>query len=515
MLSTRMPQASEPIEHKTSNLLTTEENQAIVRLLGPRCQALATCVIQLYQTQPPHHAQWIKKDTGVLCLVKDNFRKNYFFRLYCFRRSCMVYEQELYNNMDYVVSCPFLHTFEGDDCMIGFNYANEDEGRDMKITVEQKLHAKRKREERRIRINNENQPSSIVPTNNSFQFNNNNNITMNKPFTKKDKQKRNLTKADIGKPLEFRHIAHVGWDPDKGFAVESLDDNLKHFFQKAGVSESHLKDKDTREFIYDFIELNGGRERLEQESWTTGGGGGVGSGGSSTPAGKPLPPVPPPPPQMGCVQGVALSATGPPVPPRGAPKPPNRMAPKPPSQSPPTRAPAQTPASRTSSSASSSSSVAATVSTSAAPPPPPLPVAPLFNSECSFVESSISTSHHNQQHTQVHSASGNSSGSLDVRSALMQSIRSGAQLKSIDVEEKRHHVEVDARDDLLCEIRKGIQLKPANEREVKPISPPAETVGSDLAAALNRALRERNRVIHSEDDSNSDDTDDDDDEWEA
>lgn len=511
MQSARMPQAVEPLEHKTSNLLTTEENQTIVRLLGPRCQALATCVIQLFQTQPPHHAQWIKKDIGVLCLVKDNFRKNYFFRLYCFKRSCLIYEQELYNNMDYVVSCPFLHTFEGDDCMIGFNYANEDEARDMKITVEQKLHAKRKREERRIRINNDSQQSSMVSTNNSFQFNNNNNIAINKPLTKKDKQKRNLTKADIGKPLEFRHVAHVGWDPDKGFAVESLDDNLKHFFQKAGVSESHLKDKETRQFIYNFIELNGGRERLEQESRTTSSGGGS---ISSSPGGKPLPPVPPPP-HTAVAQGAACSASGPPVPPRGAPKPPNRMAPKPPSQSPPTRAPPQTPASRTSASANSTSFVAATASTTSAPPPPPppLPVAPLFNSDSSSHETSTPAGHHHQhQHSQSHSAIG--SGGLDVRSALMESIRSGAQLKPIEVEEKRQNVEPDARDDLLCEIRKGIQLKPANEREVKPISPPAETVGSDLAAALNRALRERNRVIHSEDDSNSDDTDEDD-EWEV
>lgn len=25
-----------------------------------------------------------------------------------------MWEQELYNNMEYIVSCPFLHTFEGE-----------------------------------------------------------------------------------------------------------------------------------------------------------------------------------------------------------------------------------------------------------------------------------------------------------------------------------------------------------------------------------------------------------------
>ena len=75
----------------------------------------------------------------------------------------------------------------------------------------------------------------------------------------------------------------MGWDPNKGiyifwffffqnykktkknyfflgFDLENVDPKLKQFFSKAGVSERELQDKDTRDFIYDFIDKHGGIE---------------------------------------------------------------------------------------------------------------------------------------------------------------------------------------------------------------------------------------------------------------
>lgn len=68
----------------------------------------------------------------------------------------------------------------------------------------------------------------------------------------KDKGKGKLTlrKEDIGKPMDFRHVQHVGWDPNKGFDLTVIDSSLKTFFEKAGVSANELKDENTRQFIY-------------------------------------------------------------------------------------------------------------------------------------------------------------------------------------------------------------------------------------------------------------------------
>lgn len=58
----------------------------------------------------------------------------------------MVWEHELYNDMEYNAATEFLHTFEGEDYMVGFNFASLDEARDLKNVVEQKVLAKKRRE---------------------------------------------------------------------------------------------------------------------------------------------------------------------------------------------------------------------------------------------------------------------------------------------------------------------------------------------------------------------------------
>ena len=51
--------------------------------------------------------------------------------------------------------------------------------------------------------------------------------------TKKNKKDRKkLTKADIGLPSNFTHRSHVGWDANRGFALENVDTNLMQFFAK-------------------------------------------------------------------------------------------------------------------------------------------------------------------------------------------------------------------------------------------------------------------------------------------
>ena len=146
-----------------------------------------------------------------------------------------------------------------------------------------------------------------------------------RPQEGKKKKKGKLRKEDISLPTNFQHISHVGWDPNKGFDLENVDPKLKQFFSKAGksiitylfttrfsiciiyqnivnwnesisrnfwwlfcffweiflgkdycpnqvfvyffpgVSERELQDKDTRDFIYDFIDRHGGIEAALEE----------------------------------------------------------------------------------------------------------------------------------------------------------------------------------------------------------------------------------------------------------
>lgn len=52
-------------------------------------------------------------------------------------------------------------------------------------------------------------------------------------YSSKSKHKGKLSKEMIGQPQDFRHISHVGWDPDSGFNLDKVNDkDLEEFFRK-------------------------------------------------------------------------------------------------------------------------------------------------------------------------------------------------------------------------------------------------------------------------------------------
>lgn len=215
------------MENQPSGLLSNEENGQVFRLVGNRCQTLCTTVVQLYTTQSPQHSQWCKKHTGVLCFVKDNVKKNFFFRLFCLKQNMKVWEHEMYNNMEYIEGTSFFHMFEGEDCLVAFNFANVEEARDFRIMVHQKINARKRREDKRTRHQSQTLPS---PTSNMDYFNLKKTLDAS---AKANKKKRNLTKADIGIPKDFKHLSHIGWNSTSGFDINTEDEQLRAFFKKA------------------------------------------------------------------------------------------------------------------------------------------------------------------------------------------------------------------------------------------------------------------------------------------
>lgn len=77
-------------------------------------QSIASAVVQVCFADPPSRAQWNKRHCGVLCFIKDNYKRSYFLRVYCLDLQTTVWEQELYSNFEYRAPRPYFHTFEGD-----------------------------------------------------------------------------------------------------------------------------------------------------------------------------------------------------------------------------------------------------------------------------------------------------------------------------------------------------------------------------------------------------------------
>lgn len=460
------------LEQRTSDLLTKDENDQVLRMLGNKCQSLAMAVIQLFLTQAPDHYQWIKKDTGVMCFIKDNYRRNYFFRLYCLNRKMLVWEQEMYNNLDYKGSCDYFHSFEADDSMAAFNFASEQEAHDMKRIVLEKLQMKRQRREERRTRNSLHGKGQVGHDLNKPAFQSNTSLNYDSYHNNQHidsqgkKKKSHLTKADIGFPSDFKHIAHVGWDPNKGFDIDNVQDPVfKQFFNKAGVSDKQLRDRDTREFIYDFINTHGGLDAVKSEV--------VEQVPKKPPPKTPNEHIPVNPPPVPARTTVNRSA---PPPPPGKTRPPTRgqppprpsnipRAPEPPAQNAP--APPPPPP------------MGALISP---PPPPPSMGPPQVNESAALPPPS------------------------DARSALLDSIKAGKTLRPVEQVERKPSVG-DSRGDLLNEIRAGIELKPVSN---VPRPPSTGATQNSLAAALSDALKNRALRIHSDSESE----DEDDEEWE-
>lgn len=57
----------------------------------------------------------------------------------------------------------------------------------------------------------------------------------------------------------------MGWNAEnKGLEFDAVNPELKKFFDMVGVSEHQLRDQETREFIYNFIESHGGMNAVKE-----------------------------------------------------------------------------------------------------------------------------------------------------------------------------------------------------------------------------------------------------------
>lgn len=71
-------------------------------------------------------------------------------------------------------------------------------------------------------------------------------------------RKKKLTRDDIGNPTNFRHLAHIGFDPERGFDLKNIPPEWRLLFEKAGVTREQLENRETAQFILDFVEKKGG-----------------------------------------------------------------------------------------------------------------------------------------------------------------------------------------------------------------------------------------------------------------
>ncbi|KAK9975553.1 hypothetical protein ABG768_020804 [Culter alburnus] len=485
------PSTRRPVSNSGSLLLTQQENEVLFNYLGRKCTSLCSAVVQVYGAE--RNSSWVKKCCGVACLVKDGQKRSYFIRVFDMKEGKVLFDQEFYNNFVINSSRSYFITFAGDMCQNGLNFASEEEAKRFRSAANELLGRRgRKTEKRRDPPNG---PSGLSgptlpmatvdiknPEINNQRYQNNtqmNNLNLHSNFIRKDKakgkgknNKKKISKSDIGTPSNFRHVGHVGWDPNTGFDLNNLDPDLKNLFDMCGISEAELKDKETSKVIYDFIEKKGGVEAVKDE---------LRRQAPPPPPSRGGPPPPPPPHNAGPPPPLPSRGRGapPPPPPSRAPTaappppPPSRPGMGAPPPPPPSRGPGSAPPPPPPPQPASLSPPAPPSMGGAPPPPPPPPGPPPPAPPLTDV------------------GSGELSGG---KSALLDQIREGAQLKKVE-QNNKPAVSSGGRGALLDQIRHGIQLK--NVPDGGDSAPPTPTPSAGIVGALMEVMQKRSKAIHS------------------
>ncbi|KIJ62262.1 hypothetical protein HYDPIDRAFT_30526, partial [Hydnomerulius pinastri MD-312] len=161
---------------------------------------------------------------GALAFSRDESKGAFFLKLVDLTGSRgVIWQHELYDGFEYFQDRPYFHSFAGDECMIGFVFAGE---KDAKL-----FHKK-------------------VTTRKADK------VPKVAPAAKANKKGGKIDKSMISGPTagSFKHVAHMGFDEEKGFTSTNVDPSWLAFLdglKSQGVSDDLIKEN--MDFIKGFI----------------------------------------------------------------------------------------------------------------------------------------------------------------------------------------------------------------------------------------------------------------------
>ncbi|KAG0143629.1 hypothetical protein CROQUDRAFT_660974 [Cronartium quercuum f. sp. fusiforme G11] len=163
-----------------------------------------------------------------------------------------IWEHELYEDgsghpgkgmFGYFQERTFWHTFQGDDCMIGFVFSNEDEATTLFKKVNTRSKYINKYSRKSTAIESPNPPAS--------------------PVVVSGKKKGGIDKSMISAPSGFRRVAHMGYDSTNGFTTENVDPSWAQLLtnlSSMGFSKDDINKNE--DFIREFVSQAGGVNQI-------------------------------------------------------------------------------------------------------------------------------------------------------------------------------------------------------------------------------------------------------------
>ncbi|CEQ39365.1 SPOSA6832_00897 [Sporobolomyces salmonicolor] len=150
----------------------------------------------------------------------------------------VIWQHGIVEDMAYYQDRTFFHTFPSDvfDCMIGLAFASESEASELfkKISLRHKYASK-------VSGSSGGGGSSSAKS------------------PKSKKKKGGIDKSMIGAPKDFSHVAHMGFDSEKGFTSSNIDPSWERLLtqlESQGISRTQILKNET--FIRNYVEGSGG-----------------------------------------------------------------------------------------------------------------------------------------------------------------------------------------------------------------------------------------------------------------
>ncbi|KAF9357102.1 hypothetical protein BGX34_009595, partial [Mortierella sp. NVP85] len=196
-----MPSATLNPDHRSliKKVLVESGNQKII----------TATVARLYVAYPDPNEWTYTGIMGGLALVWTP--KSFYFRIVDLKEARgVIWEQELYRDFDYRQERTFFHTFELDECLAGFSFADDQEAGIFYKKVTNPEEPKKKKKSK-------SKGSGFFGS-----------------------KKTKVDKDMIGLPSNFQHVASIRYDPKTGFDAHNVDFEFQAMMEKVGITQEQM-----------------------------------------------------------------------------------------------------------------------------------------------------------------------------------------------------------------------------------------------------------------------------------
>ncbi|KAI0717345.1 hypothetical protein C8T65DRAFT_528570, partial [Cerioporus squamosus] len=212
----------------TSTLSSDEKTKVKAAVNAPANKIFTAALARIYYAYPKPDEWSYTGLQGALAFVKDTQGVLYLKLVDLTGTRGIIWEHELYEGFEYYQDRPFFHSFPGDECMIGVVFSDESEAKTFykKVTSKKTDSGKSKSDGAK------------------------------KKKASKSAKGGKIDKSMISGPTvgSFKHVAHMGYDAEKGFTSTNVDPSWEAFLtnlEGQGVSRDVLMQN--MDFIKDFV----------------------------------------------------------------------------------------------------------------------------------------------------------------------------------------------------------------------------------------------------------------------